>query len=279
MVAITQKMYLKIILLVLVVSCGGAAFASEAQQFPLFRHVDKAALASTANLPTTLSLLVDEDFAPFSFKSADGKLAGVSVQLALAVCAELKVQCQLQSMPYANLLSALQEKRGDLVIGGPPASPRFGSTRPYYFSSSQFFVRGGSNFGGVDTKSLAGRRLGFVKGTNQDAFLKKNFDRATLIPFTTEAVLFEALRTGGLDLAFVDSLRGAFWSKGQTSRGCCVPFGGAFVDKSTISHGLVMLTRSGEDALREALDAALDRLQEKGITAKAFATYLPSSPF
>ena len=76
-----------------------------------------------------------------------------------------------------------------------------------------------------------------------------------------------------------DSLRGAFWLKGQTSRGCCVPFGGTFMDKTTISHGLVMLTRSGEDALREALDAALDRVQEKGITAKAFATYLPSSPF
>ena len=279
MVAITRKMYLKIILLVLIASCADAALASEAQQFPLFRHVDKAALAPSAKLPATLTLLVDEDFAPFSFKSADGKLAGVSVQVALAACAELKLQCQLQAMPYANLLNALQDKRGDVVIGGPPASPRFGSTRPYYFSYSQFFVRGGSNFGGVDTKSLAGRRLGFVKGTSQDAFLKKNFDRATLVPFTTEEGMFEALRTGGLDLAFADSLRGAFWLKGQTSRSCCAPFGGAFVDKATITHGLVMLTRSGDDRLREALDAALDRLQEKGATAKAFATYLPSSPF
>ena len=279
MVAITYKVYLELIMLVLVASFAGVALASEAQQFPLFRHVDKSALAPAAKLPATLTLLVDEDFAPFSFKSADGKLAGVSVQLALAACAELKVQCQLQSMPYANLLNALQDKRGDVVIGGPAASPRFGSTRPYYFSYSQFFVRGGSNFGGVDTKSLAGRRLGFVKGTGQDAFLKKDFDRATLVPFTTEDALFEALRTGGLDLAFVDSLRGAFWLKGQTSRSCCVPYGGSFVDKASITHGLVMLTRLGDNALREALDSALDQLQEKGLTAKAFATYLPSSPF
>ncbi len=278
-IAIARKMYLIVISLALVVNCCSVAVASEAQQFPLFRHIDKAALAPVAKLPTMITLLVDEDFAPFSFKSADGKSAGLSVQIAAAACAELMLQCQLQTMPYANLLNALQDKRGDVVIGGPPASPQFGSTRPYFFSYAQFFVRGGSNFGGVDTKSLAGRRLGSVKGTAQDAFLKRNFDRSTLVPFTTEEGMFEALRTGGLDLAFADSLRGAFWLKSQNSRSCCAPFGGAFVDKATITHGLVMLTRRGDDALREALDAALDRLQEKGASAKAFATYLPSSPF
>ncbi|MEP6827300.1 MAG: transporter substrate-binding domain-containing protein [Aestuariivirga sp.] len=245
----------------------------------MFRHIDKAALAPQAKLPAAIMLLVDEDFAPFSFKSTEGKLAGISVQLALEACAELKVQCQLQAMPYADLLNALQNKRGDLIIGGPPASATFASTRPYYYSYSQFFVRNGSNFDGVDVKSLAGRRLGFVKGSGQDAFLKKNFDRATLVPFTSEEAMFEALRTGGLDLAFADSLQGAFWLKSHNSRGCCAPFGGAFVDKTTFTHGLVMLTRSNDGALREALDGALDRLQEKGLSAKAFATYLPSSPF
>ncbi len=278
-VAITYKVYLNIILLGSVVNGGIVVAASEAQQFPRFRHIDKAAHMPTAKLPAALTLLIDEDFAPFSFKSADGKPSGVSVQLALAACAELKMKCQLQALPYANLLDALQDKRGDVIVGGPPASPRFGSTRPYYFSYSQFFVRGGSNFGGVDFKSLAGRRLGFVKGTSQDAFLKKNFDRATLVPFTSEASMFDALRTGGLDLAFADSLRGAFWVKGQTSHSCCAPFGGTFADKTTITHGLVMLTRVSDEALREALDATLDRLQEKGITAETFATYLPSSPF
>ena len=263
----------------LVVFGAGSALASEAVQFPRFRHVDKAALQNPAKLPATLTLLVDEDFAPFSFKSADGKLAGVSVQLALDACAELKLQCQMQAMPYANLLGALQAKQGDIIIGGPQASVGAAATRPYFYSYSQFFVRNGSNFSGVDVKSLAGRRLGFVKDTGQDAFLKKNYDRSTLVPFTGEEAMFEALRTGGLDLAFVDSLHGAFWLKSQSSRSCCAPFGGAFADKATITHGLVMLTRADETTLREALDNALDRLQEKGLSAKVFATYLPSSPF
>ena len=279
LLATTYRMYLNILLLALVVGYANVTLASEALQFPLFRHFDKAAPTPQVKLPATLTLLVDEDFAPFSFKSADGKLAGASVQLALAACSELKVQCQLQSMPYASLQNALLDKHGDIIIGGPPASARFASTRPYYFSYAQFFVRNGSNFGGVDVKSLAGRRLGFVKGSGQEAFLKKNFDRATLVPFTAEEAMFETLRTGGLDLAFADSLHGAFWLKSQSSRGCCAPFGGAFVDKSTFTHGLVMLTRSSDAALREALDGALDRLQEKGLSAKAFATYLPSSPF
>ncbi len=265
----------------LCVAFANASSASEAQQFPHFRHVDKTAPVTQATLPKSLNLLVDEDFAPFSFKTADGKLAGISVQLSLAACAELKVPCQMQAMPYAGLLAALQDKKGDVIIGGPSATAatRVTATRPYYYSYSQFFIRNGSNFGGVDVKGLAGRRIGFVKGSGQEAFLKRHYDRATLVSFTSEEATFEALRTGGLDLVFADTLRGAFWLKGASSRGCCAPFGGAFVDKSTFTHGLVMLLRNDDANLREALDQALDRLQEKEISAKAFAAYLPASPF
>ena len=40
-----------------------------------------------------------------------------------------------------------------------------------------------------------------------------------------------------------------------------------------------MLIDAAQPNLREALDYAMDRLEEKGITAKIFAHYLPDSPF
>ncbi len=234
-------------------------------------------------LPKTLVLLADEDFAPFSFKTADGHVNGVSIELALAACSELKVQCQVKTLPYSGLLSALQAKQGNLVIAGPVPNAStladFATTRPYFFSFSQFVGRNSVNLPGQDEKALAGRRVGFVKGTQQEVFLKAHYDRAALVPFTTAEALFEALRTSGLDLAFVDSLQAVFWLKGPEAHDCCTAFGQAFIDKTTFTHSLVMLTRSEDAGLRDAFDYELDQLQDRGATSKILASYLPISPF
>jgi polar amino acid transport system substrate-binding protein len=283
MVATIQRLYFTVVLLALVAMPSKLARATDALQFPHFRHVDKALVEMPTELPQTLTLLTDEDFAPFSFKTADDKLAGISVQLGLAACEELKVKCSVKSKPFSALLGALRQKEGDIVLGGPQASSKlleeFLATRPYYYSYSQFALRNGTNFPGVDSKSLAGRRLGFVKGSAQENFVRKYYDRSNLIPFAAEDTLFETLRTGGLDVVFADSSHIAFWMKGNAARGCCVPFGAAFADKASFTHGLSILTRGTDSALRDAFDTALDRLQEKGITSKILATYLPSSPF
>ena len=283
MVVRMLRWYFSITVLSLVVVGVDSVQSAETAPFPRFRHVDKAAPAPQAALPATLTLLADEDFAPFSFKTADGKFSGLSVQLALAACSELKVQCQMRGLPFASLSAALQQKQGDVIIGARQAkagaAQALAATRAYFYSYSAFLIRSGTSFAGTDTKSLAGRRVGFVQANAQEVFLKKYYDRATLVPFPTEEALFEALRTGGLDLAFADSLHGNFWIKGAASRSCCVQFGEAFADKTTFTHGLVMLTRGQDEGLRDALDYALDRLQEKGLSAKIFATYLPASPF
>lgn len=259
------------------------ATAAEALQFPLFRHIDRQMPAPQAALPKTLTLLTDEDFAPFSFKTADGHVNGIAVELALAACTELKIQCQVKPLPFSGLLGALSAKQGNLVIAGPIANAstaaNYATTKPYYFSFSQFIGRTSTNFPGQDEKSLAGRRLGFVKGTQQELFLKAHYDRANLVPFTGTDTLFESLRTGGLDLAFIDSLQATFWLKGPDARDCCAPFGQSFVDRSTFTHGMVMLTRTEDAGLRDAFDYALDQLQDKGTTSKILANYLPASPF
>ncbi len=275
-----RSVYLKIALLLLIVATPSLLFAAEALQFPQFRHVDRNAPVPQAILPQTLTLLADADFPPFSFTSSDGKLQGVAVDLGQAVCAELHVKCQVKALPYDELLQALKLKQGDMIVGGPQfPGDAFQTTRPFYFSFSQFVARSGANFAGVDVKSLAGRRLGYVKGTQQELFVKKNFERSNLVPFGSEESMFESLRKGGLDLAFADSMHAAFWLRGSGSENCCVPFGQAFMDRTTFTHGLVMLVRAEDGGLRDALDYALDRLQEKGASARIFATYLPSSPF
>jgi polar amino acid transport system substrate-binding protein len=84
------------------------------------------------------------------------------------------------------------------------------------------------------------------------------------------------LTTGAIDVSFGDGLRLIYWLAGSSSRGCCKPLDGAFVDRQFFSNNLSFLTRREDADTVKAFDYALDRLQEKKTSAEIFARYLPS---
>jgi polar amino acid transport system substrate-binding protein len=277
------RVYLYFSILLMVAGASHGFAQDTKQQFPKFRHVDVGAVAPTEAVTGEVKLLADVDFAPFSFKNAGGAMAGVSIEIAQASCAEMRLKCTITALPFAELLPALARGEGDAIITGVRTNAAVlqhaSMTRPYFFSFGRFIIRIGTPFESPDVRSLAGRRVGFIKGSSHQAFLEKYYDRSALTPFETEASMFEALRAGGLDVAFTDSMRASFWMKGTASRACCAPLGAGFIDRSTFSRGLTFLVRQDRQSLREAFDFALDKLEDKQLTSKIFAHYFPDSPF
>ena len=267
----------------LVVSGPGAAQDAAPAGPPLFRHIDGVAKAKppVALAQRSIRLLTDRDFPPFSYETPAGKTAGVSVDLALSVCTELKANCVVVAKPFNELVPALLNNEGDVIVSGlridEPLLRKTMMTRPYFWSLGRFAVRMGSQLHGGDIRSLAGKRIGFVANTSHGAWLEKYYSRSTLTPFPTEAEMNEALRTGALDVSFGDGLRLIYWLAGSSSRGCCKTLDGAFVDRQFFSHNLAFLARKENQDLVHALDYALDRLQEKGTSAEIFSRYLPSA--
>jgi polar amino acid transport system substrate-binding protein len=248
-----------------------------------FRHVDIGAVAPAEAVKGPVKLLTDFDFPPFSFENPDKTISGIAVDMALAACAELKLTCQVIAKPFGELLPAMKNHEGDAIISGVRLSSDIlkiaSATRPYYFSSARFLTRTGMAFTQPDMPTLAGRRIGYVKGTSHAAFLKKYYERSALTPFNDENALLESLRTASIDAAFTDSLHAAFWLKGTNAQKCCVNLGESFIDRQTFSRSMSLVISNDQPSLREAFDYALDRMQEKGITAKIFERYIPESLF
>ena len=260
----------------------GSAAAQEAAApaFPLFRHIDRVAKPPTGFAQRNIRLLTDRDFPPFSYETPEGKAAGVSVDLALAACAELKATCTVVAKPFSDLLPALLNNEGDVIVSGlridETVLKKGAMTRPYFWSVGRFAVRVGSQLRGSDIRSLAGRRIGYVANSSHGAWLEKYYSRSSLTAYPSETEMNEALRTGAIDVSFGDGLRLIYWLAGSSSRGCCKPLDGAFVDRQFFSNNLSFLTRREDADTVKAFDYALDRLQEKKTSAEIFARYLPS---
>ena len=279
-----QRVWAAMVLQVLVV-CAIAPSANSAETlaksaFPHFRHADLSAPGLPKPPDASLTLLTDEDFAPFSFRNSNGQLVGLSVELITAACLEIHIKCQLVPKPFAELIPALEAKQGVAILAGPAANAallqKFDMTKPYFASSAEFVVRSGSSLQRPDPKSLAGKRLGFVKGTAHEAFLQKYYGRAALTPYEDEPLMLTALRSGGLDVAFTDGLRASFWVKGSDSRGCCIVLGQPITERGGLSKGLAMIVDKARPDVTAAFDRALDALDERSESAKIFARYLPA---
>ncbi len=247
---------------------------------PRFRAIDAdAPHASKLPLPA-VRLLAEPDFAPWSFTQEDGTLAGISVDLARAACSEAALTCEIMPTPFTGLLPGLQKGEGDVIITGlrlnSDLMANTALTRPYFRAMGRFMMRRGTQIPAADPRSLAGRRIGVVKGTAHEAFLKAHYGKSQLVPEEREAAMYEALRTGALDVAFGDSLRMSFWMNSDGARKCCTGLGGAVVDAETFSRPLVYVVRQDKAAIRDRLDEALDTLEENGTTASIFARYLPA---
>ncbi len=266
-------------ILSLLVALPLAATAQSNSQVPRYRHIDPA-IEAPAELPQGIvRLLTDRDFAPFSFQSTDASQTGLSVDLARSACAELRIACEVVPLPFAELLPALERGEGDAIISGARLDAsiiaKVDTTRPYFVSTGQFFINRETKLVDTSIRTLAGKRLGYVRGTLYGAFVEKHYARSTLLPFESTEAMFRGLQARELDVAFADTLYSHFWLKGPDSADCCAPLGAAFVDRETFSRGLAFLARKDRTNLRESLDYALDRLEEKGTTAKLIGRYVP----
>ncbi len=270
--------------LILLPVAGLHANAQEAgYKLPKFRkiHADPKMPALPQELK--IRLAADADFPPYSFRARSGVPAGLSVELAQAACAEIRVKCEVLLKPLPELLRGLASREHDAVVSGPRIDEKALShavmTRPWFRSFGRFAVQSGSPLKGVDARSLAGRRIAAVAGTAHAAWLASYYAESELLPFETDAQAQEALRTGAADALFADNLRLIYWITGAASRDCCKLSGGAYSDFETFSRNLAFLIRSDRADIRDAFDVALDRMQANGTTEKLFNTYVPLNPW
>ncbi len=257
--------------------------ATKGYDVPLFRHVVPAEQAPDLRKLAPVRFLTEGDFPPFSYLDAKGRLAGFTVELADAVCRELRLACEFAIKPWGEISPAMARGDGDAVIAGIKMSPEnaktYDFTRPIYRPMARFAVRTQFKVKQPYVRTLAGKRIGVMAGTAHEAWLKEMFAHSNIRPFKTQDEAMEALRTGAIDAMFDDAVRLMFWLSGSEARDCCRMADGAFVDEVRFSPAMTIAVARGNRKLLAALDYGLDRLQENGTYAAIFRRYFPLSPW
>jgi polar amino acid transport system substrate-binding protein len=230
-----------------------------------------------------IRFLTEYDYPPFNYAGAGGQPAGFNVDLARAICEEIKVQCTIQARRFDTLIDALGSNSGDAIIASLAITSemrrRVDFSDPYYRTPARFVSRKDVEIEDVRPSDIERRKVGVVAGTAHEAYLRALFTEIEVQPFASAEDTRAALRRGEIDLLFGDGISLAFWLNGTDSAGCCVFRGGPFLESRFFGEGVGIAVRKGNDLLRQAFNWALFRIWENGKFTDLWLRYFPISPF
>jgi polar amino acid transport system substrate-binding protein len=228
-----------------------------------------------------IRFLMSVDFPPFNFTDQDGRLTGFHVDLVREICAQLKIEakCQMQALPFDELEAAMEMGEGEASVSGIAATSdlrkSFSFSRPYLQLPARFARNKQVQLGGETAASLAGRKVGVVKGSQHEAMLKAFFPEIVATGFDGYDNLFDALKTKKVDAIFADGLRLPFWVSGAASADCCALLDGPYLADRFLGEGLTIMVNDPGDVLVPAFDQALAALSRNGRLEEIYRRYFP----
>ncbi len=255
-----------------------ALLATPALAQTLPNHTDPSArelLPSVTPVPA-IRFLTTADFPPFNFRDGGGELIGFNIDLARRICAEVDVACTIQAWPWEQVADALADNQGDALIAGLALTPengeRFDFTATYLALPGRFVTRleDADRFDPAQRPEVA---VAVRSGSAHATFLQRYLPDVPVTGFPTEIEALEAVKAGTADAFFGDAMRASFWI--NENLGCCSFAGEPYFRPALFGEGLAVAVPAGQDAVRQAIDWALVRLQDNGTLDELYLRWFP----
>jgi len=114
------------------------------------------------SLAADLRVGVEGAYPPFSWKESDGTLKGFDIEIAEAVCAELKRKCVLVEQDWDGMIPALLARKFDTIIASMSITEerkkRVDFSIKYYNTPAKFVAKKGSGLV-ISKAGLKGKRV------------------------------------------------------------------------------------------------------------------------
>jgi arginine/ornithine transport system substrate-binding protein len=223
------------------------------------------ALATPA-IAQNVRIGVEGNYPPFSMIAPDGKLSGFDIDIANAVCAEMKATCTLVQQEWDGMIPALNARKFDLIVASMTITEErkknVDFSNPYYDVPSRWVAKAGA-FTEATPAALKGKTIIVLRNSPRAKFVQDNFKESTVLQVAKETEVYLELAAGRGDIALGSSVvSGEAFLKKPEGRGFA-QVGPPITIGAGGGVGIAM--RKNDDALREKVNAALATIRANGV--------------
>lgn len=254
----------------------------------LFRTIAIAGLALAALTGaamadiTKVRIGTEGAYPPFNYLDSAGKLQGFDIDIAKALCAEMKVECTFVAQDWDGIIPALLAKKYDAIIASMSITAerkkKVDFTDKYYTTPAKFVVPKDSKITDVSAAAMKGKTIGAQSSTIHANFLNDLYKDSSIKLYGTQDEANADLAAGRLDAILADSAILLEWMKKGDGL-CCKFVGPDFNDVKYFGEGAGIAVRKGEDELREKFNKAIAAILANGVYEKINKKYFPFSVY
>lgn len=231
--------------------------------------------AQSAVAGDKIRIATEGAYAPFNQVNSEGQLVGFDVDIARALCAEMKADCEIVAQDWDGIIPGLRARKYDAIIASMSITKErlrvVDFTDRYYSNVLAYVAAKGKS---VDTSkaALKGLTIGAQRATIAGQYLEDNLgDVVDVKLYDTQDNAYLDLASGRLDLLLSDKFPAYDWLK--TDAGDGFEFKGADID---INDEIGIALRKGSK-LRTRFNDALKAIVANGTYEKINAKYFPFS--
>ena len=246
-------------------------------------------------------------YPPFNMKNAKGELIGFDVDIAKALCTQMKADCKIVAQDWDGIIPGLLAKKYDAIIASMSITPerqqKVAFTNSYYSNYLRFVAAKGSGLE-ISETGLKGKRLGAQRATIAAQYLEDNYRKVAelkaqrdivrlmrerrhisfdedddfsvieLKVYDAQEAAYLDLKAGRIDALLSDIYPAYAWL--QEPENDKFEFIGDSID---INDKIGIAVRKGDQSLADQFNAALKAIRDDGTYAKINAKYFPFDIF
>lgn len=217
-------------------------------------------------------------YPPFSSKTPDGKLAGFDIDIANALCAQMKAKCTFVEQDWDGIIPALNARKFDAVISSMTITDErkqsVDFSIKYYNTPSRLVAKADGKLNATPA-GMKGKKIGVLRASIQETYANDLFGKAgaTVVPYGSQNEAFLDLASGRVDATLVDVVVG---NEGflKTPSGKGFGFVGPVLDDPKyLGQGAGVAVRKSDADLREQFSAAIKAIRANGVYKKTQDKY------
>lgn len=243
---------------------------------------DEKVTESAENISSTGKVLrigTEGAYAPFNYTNADGTLGGFDVDIANALCADMKVTCEITAQDWDGIIPGLKAGKYDAIVAAmsvtPERSQQVAFTDPYFSNTLVFLAEANSSFDPSNDSDINAHSIAAQRATISSQWFEKAYPKADMKLYDTLSNAFLDLGSGRVDAMVSDKLPAIQWLNSPAGDGFTLK--GAEVD---INDNFAIAVRPG-DTLQAKINQSLANIKANGtydkIDQKYFAVPVESN--
>jgi len=247
------------------------------QNYKKFLLAAAASLVFSANAMAAekLKMGIEAAYPPFNSKDASGQVVGFDKDIGDALCAKMKVECEVVTSDWDGIIPSLLAKKYDFIVSSLSITDErkqaVDFTDRYYSNKLQFIAPKNVDFK-TDKAYLKGKTIGTQRATLSGTWLEDTYGSdITLKLYDTQENAYLDLTSGRVDALLADKYVNYDWLKSEAGKNY------EFKGEPVVESDEIGIAVRKNDPLREKLNAALKEIIADGTYKKINDKYFPFS--